>query len=155
MLLFASDTFIGSVALTNSGGSDNILFVGDVTFENANGDTVTNHTFNITALTDTSYQFEVIGIKSDGTHEDLYSEQLQGDQAVIRQIIKANYTSFELHISGAGVVEETIEISSADFPVERDLDVVDDIDLSAEWITEFERATDPIKVSLADTVIRN
>ena len=53
------------------------------------------------------------------------------------------------------MVEETIAISSADFPVERDLDVVDDIDLSAEWITEFERATDPIKVSLADTATQN
>ena len=50
-------TIFGLVEDINSGGSDNILFVGDVTFENANGDTVTNHTFNITALTDTSYQF--------------------------------------------------------------------------------------------------
>ena len=77
----------------------------------------------------------------------LYSEQLQGDQTVIKQIIKANYTSFELHISGAGMaVQETIPILTADFPVERDIDVVDDIfHCQQNGLAEFERAYRPNK----------
>ena len=124
-----------------------IDIVGDFTYTDfQNSETITNHTFNITALTNTSYIFEIIGINGN-SHESIYAEELQGNQEVIKQIAVGNYESFELHISGGGVAEEVLMLT--ELPVDRNIDVVPDADFQQEWKDEFDRDVDPIKVSLA------
>ena len=55
-----------------------------------------------------------------------------------------------MHVTGGGIAVQDIPILTENFPVSRDIDVIQDIPLSPEWIAEFKRDTDPIKVSLAD-----